>query len=187
MYQQLVPVNRQRHQGAFYRRSQDLGFAREQMAVELSAEELPKAVASLPLALMDIERQPRVVALLSVLSERNHFITPGGRWNGGYLPALFRIYPFALRYREREDGSSSPILCVDEQALVDEPQAGEALFDEGGQMSAALERVRDFLTRFEADRRKTRQACQQLADAGVVEPWELSVNLEGRSQTVRGI
>lgn len=188
MYQQLVPVSSERHAKAYYERQENLLFAREEMAVELVADELPKAVASLPLALMDVEGEPRLVAILSLLPGKNSFVTPGGRWVGGYVPALYRIYPFALRYRQQEDGSQgSAVLCMDEKVLTDDPEKGVALFTEEGEASDNLNQVRQFLTKFEQQRLAMHRACEQLVKAGVVVPWNFKVKLGEEEQAVNGI
>lgn len=123
------------------------------------------------------------LAVLGLTAGENLFLKDG-RWTADYAPAYLRRYPFAMA---RVDETSDQIaVCFDEQweAFADD---GQPLFTEAGEPTELLQNLVKFLEAFEGEVERTRQACQLLDDAGVLEPMRFQAEMEdGKKVEVDG-
>ena len=70
--------------------------------------------------------------------------------------------------------------------MVDAGQ-GEAFFDAGGALTGPLKQVLDFLGQIERSQAATDLAVAALAEAGVIEPWTLTLKNSGTNVPVIGL
>jgi len=183
----LVAVSREHHAGKKWRRFKDYAFASQVATVPVVTAELAKAALAMPLAFLKSGDHYSLVAVLSLLPNRNLFVAPDGRWLVGHIPALFRCYPFRI-IRQQEAGKN--ILCTDaDYALADDGDPdGVDFFDQDGSLSPVLNSVCDFLSQIEGSLRATEAAVSALATAGVIRPWNLKIKGDnGAEQTVEGL
>lgn len=171
---QIRPVSRQRHADKSWTRFSSYGFAAKHSIAPLVGAELSKAMLHLPVAFARDQDRYIPVAVLSYFSDSNLFVTPDGLWRGGYVPAVFRGYPFCMGKGKKKN---EIVFCVDEDSgLVHEDiSAGEPFFDGTGELSESVKNTMDFLTRVEQNRAATLNATAALADAGLLIPWSLTV------------
>lgn len=172
-----IPISSQQHRDQGWRKYASYDFAAHDALVPLVFEELPHALATLPLAFRQVREDGafELVAMMSLQPELNLFVHPDGRWLGGYIPAAYRAHPFRLL---REQSSEQRILCIDEQSGLLREQLGEhdtAFFDGAGKPSQTLARLLEFLEKIERQRRLTQRAVDALAEHGLIVPWELKV------------
>lgn len=172
-----LPISKEHHQGQGWRKYGSYAFAAKDTAVPLLLEELSHALPTLPMAF----RRPQedgpfeLVALFSLHPELNLFVHPEGRWLGGYVPAYYRGYPFRLIPAEASDRL---LLCFDTESglLADEPDADDTpFFGPDGNPSPLVQQVLVFLEKYEKNRIATQQAVDELAQYGLIKPWELKV------------
>lgn len=183
----LTAVTREQHAGKKWRRFKDYGFASQVATVPVVTAELAKAALAMPLAFVEVSGHYSLVAVLSLVPNRNMFVAPNGRWLVGHIPAFFRCYPFRI-VRQQESGSD--ILCTDgDYALAAEGDPDSAdFFDPDGNLSPALKAVCDFLTQIEGSLRATEAAISALAAANVIRPWGVKIKTEdGAEQAVNGL
>lgn len=178
-----VPLRVSQHQGAGYTPS-GYGFALQQSVVPLVVDDLPELVATMPAAFVK-QRDAgfELVGLQSFEPQQNMYVHTNGRWIGGYRPAMYRAYPFRLMH---ETASQQWLLCVDELADGFTPQAGEGdmpFFDESGEASTQVKDVMAFLQNVENTRTLTQKLVTQLADAGLIVPWQINVASEPENPT----
>jgi len=179
----LHPVSVSRHGSRRWQRYSSYAFAAGDAVCPLVAQELPKAAMSLPLAFVASGEEVVPVAVLGLQPGKNLFVAPDGRWLGGYVPAAYRGYPFALA--NTADGQQ--VLCIDEDSGLLVDGEGEAFFAEGDRPAAALNDVLNFLTQVAANRQATRHACALLREHGVVQPWPVRLQTAGGEQAVAGL
>ena len=165
---QFAAVSRERHAGKRWHRFNNYSFAAAQNVVPLFGTELSPAACSMPLAFIEQGGRYTLVALLSLMPGRNLFVAPDGRWLGGYVPSLLRAYPFGI---VPKPDSNAFVLCVDEDKLASNGQAGELFFDEDGKLSPAVQPIFDNLAQLERSRIATEKAVSALAEAGLIQPW----------------
>src|SRR5262249_19055620 len=122
---------------------------------------------------------------MSPVSGRNMFVAPAGQWLGTYVPARLRTYPFLLL---RGEGSDQMLLCVDEDSgLVVDDAETEPFFAEDGSPSSAIKPILEFLQQVERNRLATELAVAGLVDAGVIQPWALTIPAGDKQLKVKGL
>ena len=106
-------------------------------------------------------------AVLGIRNEENLFVDSEGSWQGKYIPAFIRRYPFV--FAASEDGKNFT-LCVDEEfSGCNQSGVGERLFDSEGERTQYLNSVLNFLRQYEEQFQRTRQFCQRLIKLGLLE------------------
>lgn len=182
---QFTPVTRERYAGKKWRRASDFGFAATTALVPIVGAELARAALALPLAFLQQAERFILVAVLSLTPGRNMLVGPDGRWLGTYIPASFRSHPFGL-FPMQETGRL--VLCIEADAgAADTETAGEEFFDQEGNLSPVLKKVFDFLTEYERIREATNVAVSALAEAGVIRPWPIKINIEKNERQIDGL
>jgi hypothetical protein len=166
----IAALSKDRHADKRWKRYSNYTFAKADAVAPLLISELPKALLSLPIAFIRQEDAYLPVAVLGLEAGKNLLVAPDGRWAGQYVPAVFRAYPFLLAKQDEQ-----LILCVNEASgLIVEGAEGEALFDDEGKPTAAIQTVLDFLVNVENSRQATATACAALEKHGCIRAWPIT-------------
>lgn len=183
---QFIAVSRERHAGKKWRRAKGYAFASTQTLAPIVGLELASAPLTMPLAFFQEAGSFVLVAVLSATPGRNMLVAPDGRWLGGYIPAAFRGYPFALLPTQETD---KVVLGIDADngLAVEGDSAGEEFFDRDGNLSPALQKLSDFLMTLERSRKATNAAVASLAEAGVIRPWPVKIKTEPAGRVIGGL
>lgn len=183
----IVPVKR--HAGKAWQRPTGFAFAANLAVVPLGGWEFSHAIAAMPIGFM--ERSPGSylpVALMALSMGSNVFVGPGGQWMGGYIPAVLRTYPFSLGHA---GGNGQGELGIDEDSGVivgDSVGEGvEKFFEADGTLSPTLKAIMEMLHLIESDQAKTDAAVSALAEAALIKPWPLTVQVGDEEMTVNGL
>ena len=112
-----------------------------------------------------------------------------GRTASGWeamCPQHCGAYPFRL---VRPQDSEQLALCIDEDSglVADADEQGENFFTADGKPSPSVATLMEFLRQIEANRVATDLAMASLAEAGVIEPWPLEVDVDGKKTTLGGL
>lgn len=185
MFNKLIPLNPETHARQGVKPTADWLFAADQMLVELVYNELSNALTALPLAFNKNGDGVWLVGLMSLMPGSNNFVTPDGRWNAAYIPALYRAHPWALV--DHPDNPDDKLLCVEQICLVPASEDHPALFNEDGSPSEKLQETVDFWKDFSVARSTTRLLCKQLQEAGLLEPWDLTVQIDEQETRFEGL
>jgi SapC len=179
-------VSPERHGRKKWLRLQSYAFAAAAAVAPVVADELTRAALSMPLAFTEHAGRHTLVAVLSLVPERNLFVAPDGRWLGSHVPAWFRGYPFRLLAPK---GTDRPVLSVDEESglVVDGGSNGEQFFDPEGNLSPALKQVLEFWGAVERSHATTDLAVQALTQACVIRPWDIKVRAEEGQRAIAGL
>lgn len=181
----VYPLSRDRHGNKYWSRAADWSFAGGQVLVPVVSLELPRAVGEMPLAFVPHKGNWLLVAVLGTEPTRSIAVDVNGKWRPGHYPALIATYPFVL-VDGKED---SQFVAVDEGSglVTDDPAAGEPFFDSSGEPATRVQEVVDHLKRVAASRLATRRAVQAIADAELLEPWELSIPFPSGKTKLEGL
>ena len=179
----IHPVTVSRHGNQRWQRYSNYAFAAQDAVCPLVAQELPRALMSLPIGFVATAEGFAPVAVLGLQAGQNLFVAPDGRWLGDYVPATYRGYPFGLA--NTEDGQQ--VLCIDEASGLLRDGEGEPFFAEAGNPSKPLADVLDFLTQVASNRQATQRACAMLQAHGLLQPWPIKVLGEKGEQDVTGL
>ena len=180
-----VAVTRSQHQGLRWKRFESYHFAGTDALAPLVVQELPRACMHLPIGFTVQGQAYMPVGLLGLATGHNLLVGADGRWVGGYVPACYRSYPFALGTNA---DTGEQVLCVDTDSGLVNEFSGEAFFQEDGTPAPAVQEVLGFLTQVQQNRQATARVCQALQAANVIQPWPLSVpGPEGEARVVNGL
>lgn len=176
-----VPLSRQQHQYSGVRPQSQFPFAKQQAVVPVLAEEVPHLLPTMSLAFIQSTSKSTgsfsLVGLQSFLPDDNLYLHPDGRWLGGYQPAAYRGHPFKLI---AEESSDRLVLCVDTDSLAFHESCEEGdlqLFDAKGEPSQQVKNTLSFLQQVHQGQQMTARAVQQLAEAELLEPWLLNIQM----------
>jgi hypothetical protein len=165
----------------------DWSVAREMHAVFLAATEFPAAALAFPIIFVHTgERLPdgkpmiAPVALLGLSANENLHVD-GAHWEGRYLPAFLRRYPFLTAGAA---DSEAPAVFVDVSWSGFSDTDGDPLFESDGQPAPALQRTIDFLRQFDAEQQRTRAFCARVLELDVLQEMAADAELP-RGETLK--
>lgn len=185
IYRNVQPITRDKHGELYLKAGKDFVFAKEVNSVPLMAAEFPAAASDLPIVFTDTDDGVLPVAVLGIERDVNLMVDDDNRWQGEYVPAFFRRYPFV--FASSEDGKTFT-LCIDEDYEgINSEGRGERLFDADGEQTQYLSRVLSFLQDYQAHFQRTRTFCRRLVELDLLEAVEAQVRLpEGGRRTLTG-
>jgi hypothetical protein len=165
-YKSVESLNSETHKHLKISPSQDFRFAAQTNSVPLSGVEFAEAGKEYPIAFAKGEegQAPVPVAVLGLENHENLLVSPTGIWEGRYIPAFVRRYPFVLAGGPQDQQLT---VCVDRECPRLGEQEGEPLFV-NGEPSAFMRQTLDFLQDFQRQVQLTAQFAQRLVDFGLL-------------------
>lgn len=177
-------VARERHARMRWQHPTSYQFAAHDALVPLTAQELPQAMMAMPIGFVASGAAFELVAVQGLAPGRNAFVAADGRWLAGYLPKVYGAYPFRLA--DADNGQQ--VLCIDESSgLITEGLDGERFFDDDGNPTQAVKDVLNSLTQQQAHRNVTANICALLQKHNLIQPWPITVQVEGKTQNIEGL
>lgn len=184
-----VPLDANQHAQGGWLPYTDYLFAADQTLVAVSLEEVPHILKSVPLAFREVGAGCyQLVAVQSLTQNVNLCVAPNGRWLTGYIPALYRAYPFRLQPNENQRQWS---LCVDMDSglwLANAGEQGKRCFNDSGEDSETLKQLRSFLNKVMQGQALAARAVNALANEQLIQPWPLKTQGDNEQvQQVEGL
>jgi hypothetical protein len=187
----VTPVDRDRYGRKRWRRPDGFGFAANLAVAPLGGSEFSQAIATYPIGFIEGSAGSYMpVAVMALSKGGNLFVGPGGQWLGGYIPVLLRTYPFSLI---RTDNGEGGALGIDEDSglIVDngegEGEGVEEFFAADGTLAPTTKTIAELVHFAERDQVMTALAVSALAEAGVIKPWPLAMQVGDQQITVSGL
>ena len=178
-YKQAIPVSQEQHGNFSIDTTQDYSFASRVNSVPLTATEFPNAARDYVIVFVG-EKTLMPAALLGAQQDQNVFVSEDGQWEGRYIPAFVRRYPFVF---SSNDESSTFTLCIDQEFQgLNQDDRGEKLFDEQGEKTSYLNKMLDFLSEYQLQFTRTQIFCEKLRELGLLEPMQAHISLPTGSQ-----
>lgn len=175
-YEHPTAVSQTRHGTASVKVSRDFSFARQTNTVPLTAVEFPSAAAEYAIVFAGTEEALMPAVILGLRQKENLYVDGDGSWQGRYVPAFARRYPFV--FSSADDGQTFT-LCIDEgYPGFNQEGRGERLFDDKGERTGYLERVVNFLKEYQLQFQRTRAFCDRLKELDLLEPVRADFALE---------
>ncbi|WP_058553890.1 SapC family protein [Thiohalocapsa sp. ML1] len=169
-YAHAIPVNSGQHAGLYVKQGGDFSFARNVNSVPLTAVEFRAATREHVVVFAGVDDNIVPVAILGTMAEQNLFLKEDGTWDGDYVPAFIRRYPFV--FASGDDGKTFT-LCIDDSfAGCNTDGRGERLFDADGNRTQYLSTVLSFVQEYQAQFNRTRAFCARLKELGLLEPMQ---------------
>jgi SapC len=188
MFDQVVPVNRERHAKLRIREGVGFRFAAGFHLAYVTMHEFARAAATYPLVFVEdktkgAEDNFRPVALLGIDAGENLFVGADGQWQASYVPAIIRRYPFALA-QAGEPGRFT--ICIDEQSDLVSSTEGQPLFDEYGEPTAVVGKVKQYLAELQQMDQLTREFTRELQQLNMLSPLNMRVREQDKVKNIAG-
>jgi hypothetical protein len=169
-YAHAVPVNKDKHADLSVKSGKDFAFARLVNSVPLLTVEFLRAAPEYAVVFAGDGENIIPVAILGAEAERNAFVNEDGSWDGKYVPAYVRRYPFV--FASSDDGKNFTLCLDDSFEGCNTEGKGERLFDSEGNRTQYLETVLNFLKEYQAQFQRTRAFCARLKELDLLEPMQ---------------
>jgi hypothetical protein len=185
VFDQLVPVNKERHAGKKVRASNDFHFASNFHVAYVTVHEFARAAAIYPLVFLEdkVNDAFRPVALMGLDAGENLFVDSEGQWTGSYIPAIIRRYPFALTKAAEADRY---IVCVDEASDLLSDTEGAPMFDQQGNPTQVIENVKRYLGELQQMDTMTHEFSNFLVHNNLLTPLNMRVNAANKVRNITG-
>jgi hypothetical protein len=185
MFQQVVPVNKDRHAGKKIKDISSFEFASNFHIAYVTMHEFARAASIFPIVFLEDKEKDefRPVVLLGLNAGENLFVDAEGKWQGSYVPAIIRRYPFALT---PSGGDGQYVVCIDEASPLVSDTEGAALFDEQGEPTQVIENVKRYLAELQQMDALTHTFCKYLAENNMFTPLNMRVRDNDKVKTVSG-
>lgn len=185
MFEQVVPVNKERHARKKVKPSSDFRFASGFHIAYVTTHEFARAASIYPVVFLEDKQNDsyRPVVLLGLDAGENLFVDAQGQWAGSYIPAIIRRYPFAL---VKASDADQYIVCVDEASALLNDTEGAALFDEAGQPTQVIENVKRYLGELQQMDQITGEFVTFLVQNNLLTPLNMRVNAADQVRNITG-
>lgn len=162
VYKRVVPISATTHGELSLQQAGHYGFASRLNAVPLLAAEFPQASLDHPIVFLRHADKVFPVAVMGLRPDRNEHVGTDGVWDGSYLPAFLRRYPFILA-RDLSGKSDRLALCIDDTYPgLNRDGRGERFFDSEGQQTAFLHMAMDQVADYQTQHHRTEAFCAEL-------------------------
>ena len=190
----------EQHKNFAFKHSNDYSFAKQTIFVPIVLAEIHKVAIELPMFFVANENNATnnetnaentenvdnknytLIALLSLQNNLNIMINKAGKWNGQYVPATLRSFPFALATISQKDNDdnikNSLTLCIEKSYLIP-PELVETnanfkqniIFDENKNLNEQITKILDFLQQTEISKQQTKNVIEILKKHNLIIPY----------------
>jgi len=185
MFEQVVPVNRERHGSKKVRVTGSFAFASKFHVAYVTIHEFARASSIYPIVFLEDKDNDefRPVAMMGLEAGENLFVDQEGNWSASYIPAIIRRYPFALT--KAPDGERY-VVCVDEGSDLLSDTDGAALFDAEGNPTQVIENVKRYLGELQQMDMMTQEMGKYLVQNNLLTPLNMRVNAGNEVRSITG-
>ncbi len=185
MFKKLVALNKETHAAKKIKPLNTFDFARKSYLASIVSSEFFRAASTYPIVFIEDPKKDefRPVVLLGLEPEENLFVSEEGKWEASYIPAIIRRYPFGLAQTVEEDRFT---ICLDEESEFLNEEEGDALFNEEGEPTEVLERVKKYLGELQAMEQVTTQLCKDLKERNMFTPLNMQISNAGELKKITG-
>ena len=182
-YKKPIQLNTETHKNTrLGTLNSDYSFTRETNSVPLAAVEFFDIAREYPIAFTGAEGSTLLpIALVGIRQNENLFIGPGGKWEGRYIPAFVRRYPFVLA--EKQDADDFNVYLDESYSGFGAPN-GERLFTETGEHAPLLKQALEFLRSYQGEITRNRLFVERLQALDLLIPRVLEFARHGEQPLV---
>ena len=167
-YKKVVPVNRDSHANWAIQQGKNFAFAKSTNSVPVMTAEFQPSGDEYPIVFAENNGGVIPVVVLGLQNDSSYMIGESGEWEGRYVPAFRRRYPFVC---STEDEGENLTLCIDEAFEgCNQDGEGELLFSPDGEQTEFLENVVNCTKNYQQEYLRTVMFCKLLQDLDLLEP-----------------
>jgi hypothetical protein len=168
-----VALSKSKHFDRALSRERNYWFSNNLSLAPIYDFEVQRAVSCMPLVFTKHASMMQMCGVLGLKKNRNVFVNADGSWEGDFVPAVFRAYPFAIG--ELNDKTMTVLFSEESKSIV-ERGFGDPFFNEDGTEGAILKSQIELLSRISRGKIIGEQACSLLGEFDLFEP--LSIGFE---------
>ena len=188
-YQNVVPLNREKHGDWRIEPTNSYAFASRTNSIYIAVVEFSRAVKEYPIVFgKDGSGNVFPVVLLGLRNNQNLFVDNKGNWQASYIPAYVRRYPFILA-ETSQNGEATFTVCLDEDypGFTRNDNKGQPLFDSQGEHTDLLRHSMDFLKEYQGHINYTSGFCKRLVELDLLEAVRADIAMpDGEKQALGG-
>lgn len=164
MLAQPVALNHEQHKNVKITGQFSAESMEGRHVVPLMLQEFTAAAPHYPIFFLQInEKQYSAVGVFG-LKEGQNLLLKDGKFEGTYLPAAIRCYPFTLAQASEEQ----LILCINEQADNVSNTEGQALFNEDGSQTEFFQGINNFFRDYIDANTANKNVLDQIVEMGLL-------------------
>jgi len=184
MFENSTNLDADLHRDLKFDPSFNLKFAAKTATAPIAASEVSQAARRMPVAFSSDETLVPVV-FMSLRENDNAFINAAGEWEGDYLPAHIRRYPFILGSTEDPDKFT---IMFDSDAPEINTISGQPLYQKNGDMAPALTDVTNLLQALHSELSVTAELLKPLIEKDVLTDQKITVTRpDGSNWSLDGV
>jgi len=190
-YQNIVALDRKKHQSLSLTTPISLDFAAGANFIPILLTELSEVTQELPVLFVPIGESEFALAAITGVQKESNLLIRNGSWLGRYVPAFLRRYPFITLGNPSD--TSQFTIAIDDQAqclqgasLKGLPAQKHPLFEKD-KPGKKLEELIPFLQKFHLDNQQTYAFCKRLQELNLLVKSDLGVqDKQGKKYQVNG-
>lgn len=180
IYQDIIPISSEAHKEWCLKATGNFSFAKDINAFPVLAAEFFQAGLLYPLVFVKADDAVYPSAIVGVREEENLFVAESGEWQGDYIPAFVRRYPFVFSL---SDDKQQFTVCIDQSFEGwNQSGSGERIFDSEGNQTQYLKNIVTFLQDYQNNFLGTEAFCKQLVELDLLEDMQANWSLDGAEQ-----
>jgi hypothetical protein len=172
-YQNIVGLDRVKHAQLHLVTPNSFEFAKSTNIIPILVSELDEVISEFPVVFIPSGKGEFILAAIADLRKDNNLFVKNGVWQGRYIPAFVRRYPFITIGKPEDVGQF--MIGIDEAAgcfktdvkKLAVNQEAHLLFD-GEKPGKMLNSLIPFLQQFHVDNVSTIAFCKKVADLGLI-------------------
>jgi len=176
IYENAVPISPEEHRNISVRQGTSFGFAAALNLVPLVVAEFEKASAEYPIIFAGEGEAMTPALVVGLRTDENLCVNADGTWDGDYVPAFLRRYPFVFSGGAEDEPFT---LCIDTAFDgVNEDGKGERLFDSEGNRTQYLNTMLQFASDYQTQHAVTRRFTDRLRALDLLEQATATASLQ---------
>lgn len=185
MFTNVVPVTTETHKNTKIKPISDFSFAKPLNIASVMLHEFSRASSTYPIVFLEDKEADlfRPMVLMGLEQGENLFIDDKGAWRASYIPAIVRRYPFTLARTPEADRFT---ICVDESSNLVSTDEGQALFEDNGDQSQMLQRVKQYLGELQQMEAITTEFSKMMAQMNMFVPLNMRVRQDDKVRAIAG-
>lgn len=182
----VIVLNSRDHRRLRVRPPENVEYLGKVHMLPLVAQECGNAGNEFPVAFVKDAKTGgfQLVAILGLQVGENLFVSEG-QWQGLYMPAIIQIEPFKLITDANK--SDQLVVGLDTDSKRVQESDGEALFDDTGNETEFLQRVKDSLGQYFQNQRYTLDLIATLTEFELLVARDLSIRIGDQSTSISGM
>lgn len=187
MFTNMEPLDKEKHSKLKLKPVDGYKFASKMAFSLLGGTEVAEASKYFPIVFpeKDSENIPLLpMAIMSFTKGENYFVSPEGKWTGGYIPVHIRRYPFIFGSVSKDE--KKYVVMVDMGASQLNEKEGTPLFNEKGEPEKIVTNAQAFLSKFQVDVERTQAVLSLLEEQDVLVSKQITIAKGDKKSAMKG-